>query len=169
MTYEIKDSTLRQAATEGMDAFVDAIVNAIKEGVGGDLSAETMQKLTSEQITLLGYVALRDEVMDGGFIQLIYNGWGPFFFKNPFDTAVRRWGLIELCRLMRHVKKAYQKHQEKFDVELTDDEFMALYEQMPEFDDFDDEFVSHEEAWTEAVAHYLDEHLDEFVSIIDEE
>lgn len=166
MIYNIKDETLRKAAGEGMDAFVDVIVQAIKDGVGGELSSETMPKLTSQQITLLGYMTLRDEVMDGGFIQLIYNGYGPFFFKNPFDTAVRQWGMIELCRLMRHVKKAYQKRQAGFEQELSDDEFMALYEKMPEFDEFDDEFVSHEEVWTEMLAHFVDEHLDEFVNII---
>lgn len=166
MIYDIKDEILRKAAGEGMDAFVNAIVQAIKDGVGGDLSPETMPKLTSQQITLLGYVALRDEVMDGGFIQLIYNGYGPFFFRNPFDTAIRRWGLIELCRLMRHVKKAYLKHQTELECELTDDEFMALYEKFPEFDNFDDDFVSHEEAWTEMVAHYIDENINEFVNPI---
>lgn len=166
MTYIIKDETLRKAAGEGMDAFVDVIVQAIKNGVGGELSSDTMQKLTSQQITLLGYVALRDEVMDGGFIQLIYNGYGPFFFKNPFDTAIRQWGLIELCRLMRHVEKAYNRNREALECELTDEEFMALYEKFPEFDEFDDEFVSHEESWTGMVAHYLDEHLDEFVEIV---
>lgn len=166
MTYIIKDETLRKAAGEGMDAFVDVIVQTIKNGVGGELSSDTMQKLTSQQITLLGYVALRDEVMDGGFIQLIYNGYGPFFFKNPFDTAIRQWGLIELCRLMRHVKKAYNRNREALECELTDEEFMALYEKFSEFDEFDDEFVSHEEAWTGMVAHYLDEHLDEFVEIV---
>lgn len=166
MTYIIKDETLRKAAGEGRDAFVDVIVQAIKNGVGGELSSDTMQKLTSQQITLLGYVALRDEVMDGGFIQLIYNGYGPFFFKNPFDTAIRQWGLIDLCRLMRHAKKAYNRNREALECELTDEEFMALYEKFPEFDEFDDEFVSHEEAWTGMVAHYLDEHLDEFVEIV---
>lgn len=167
MTYEIKDETLREAASKGMDAFVDAISSAVKKGVGGDLSPQTMPKLSSSQITLLGYIALRNEVMDGGFIQLIYNGYGPFFFKNPFDTAIRRWGLIDLCRLMRHVKKSYLKHRETLECELSDDDFMALYEKFPEFDDFDDDFVSHEEVWTEQVAHYLDEHLSDFVTIIE--
>lgn len=166
MQITIADATLREAAMEGMDAFIEAIANAIKEGVGGDLSAETMPQLSSSQITLLGYMALREELMDGGCIQLIHNGWGPFFFRNPFDTAVRQWGLIDLCRLLRHIKKMYQKHHEEIEKEMTDEDFMALYEQMDVFDDFDDEFVTHEEAWTEMIAHYVDEHLDDFVTIV---
>lgn len=164
--YAIQDETLRQAASEGMDAFVDAIACAIKNGVGGELCAETMQKLNADQITLLGYLMLRDEVMDGGFVQMIHNGYGPFFFKNPFDLAIRQWGLIDLCRLMRRVKKQYQRYRQNIEVEMTDEEFMALYERMDVFDEFDDEFVGNEEEWTEMVAHYLDEHLDGFVEII---
>ena len=166
MTIEIKDSVLCEAATRGVDDFIDAIAEAIKTGVGGELSSETMPKMSSYQITLLGYIALRDEVMEGGFIQLIYNGYGPFFFSNPFDTAIRRWGLIDLCRLMRHVKKTYRKHREYLECELSDDEFMALYERFPEFDDYDDEFVANEEKWTEMVGRFLDEHIDDFVTVI---
>jgi hypothetical protein len=42
---------------------------------------------------------------------------------------------------------------------------MAMFEQYPEFDDYDDEFVENEENWTEAVARYVDEHIEEFVVI----
>ena len=164
--YTIKDEVLRKAAEEGMDAFVEAVAKAIKDGVGGELSAETMPQLTAEQITLLGYLALREEVMDGGFIQLIHNGWGGFFFENPFDFAIKQWGLADLCGLMRRVKRKYRVYQEEIEADMTDEEFMALYEEFSVFDDFDDEFVSNEEQWTNLVACYLDEHLANFVEII---
>ena len=74
----IKNSVLAQAAAAGMDEFVNTFVDAIKVAVGGELTVETMQQLNADQITLLGYSILREEVMDGGFIQLIYNGYGAF-------------------------------------------------------------------------------------------
>ena len=40
-----------------------------------------------------------------------------------------------------------------------------MFEQMPEFDDCDDSFVENEEQWTAAIAYYVDEHLDQFVTI----
>ena len=179
MTFEVKDEALRQAAGEGMDAFIGVIVDAIKQGVGGELSAETMPKLTADQITLLAYIMLRDELMDGGFIQLIHNGYGPFFFRNPFDKAVRQWGeevqkltgikgnedtnLIGLCRLLRRVRKCYDKYHNQIEKEMSDEDFMALYEQLDVFDDFDDEFVSNEESYTEDVARYVDENLLSFI------
>ena len=42
---------------------------------------------------------------------------------------------------------------------------MALFEQYPEWDDFDDEFVENEESWTEEIAHYIDDHIDQFAII----
>ena len=165
MTIKIHDNDLRNAAQEGIDAFLELIILRTKEAAGGELNADNMQKLSSQQITLLGYAALREELMDGGFIQLIYNGWGPFFFNNPFDFAIKQWGAVDLCRLMRRVKKVYQKRHEEIEHEMNDEEFMALYEKMPEFDDFDDEFVSNEEQWTETIAQYVDGHLLEFIEI----
>ncbi len=79
----INDGTLRQAAGEGMDAFVGAFVAAVKEAIGGELTAETMAQLNADQVTLLAWDVLHQEVMDGGFVQLIHNGYGPFIFKNP--------------------------------------------------------------------------------------
>jgi hypothetical protein len=42
---------------------------------------------------------------------------------------------------------------------------MALFERYPEFDDLDDKFVENEEAWTEDIAHYIDDHLEKFATI----
>ena len=42
---------------------------------------------------------------------------------------------------------------------------MALFEQFPEFDDLDDDFVEHEEKWTEQIAIYVDEHISDFARV----
>ena len=164
----IKDSTLRMAASNGMDSFVSVFVDAINETVNGELTAETMAELNSDQITLLAWDILHEEVMEGGFLQLIYNGYGAFIFRNPFAKAVKEWGMTELSRLIRKAHQYYSKYHEEIEQELTDDEFMALYEQMPEFDEYDDTFVEHEEAWTEDVARYIDDHIDRFAQVVND-
>lgn len=161
----IQDATLQKAATEGMDAFVGAFVAAIKEAIGGELTADTLSELNSDQITLLAWDTLHQEVMDGGFVQLIHNGYGPFIFKNPFAKAVKLWGMKELSRLIYDAHSLYVKYHEQIERDCTDDEFMALFEQFPEFDDLDDEFVEREEEWTEQVAHYIDEHIEKFAKV----
>ena len=74
--------------------------------------------------------------------------------------------LIGLCRLLRRVRKCYDKYHNQIEKEMSDEDFMALYEQLDMFDDFDDEFVSNEESYTEDVARYVDEHILEFVAPI---
>ena len=162
---KVKDAALREAAMQDMDAFLGVFINATKEAIGGELNAENMQQLSVAQITLLAYDILHEEVMDGGFVQLIYNGYGGFIFDNPFGKVLRDWGLRDLAKMLFAVRKLYKEYGEKIQRECSDDEFMAMFEQFPEFDDYDDEFVENEEDWTEAVARYVDEHIEEFVVI----
>jgi len=163
----IHDETLRHAAGEGMDAFVGAFVTAIKEAIGGELTSETLGDLNADQLTLLAWDTLHAEVMDGGFVQLIHNGYGPFIFKNPFAKAVKQlWGMRDLSKLVYEAHTLYEAHHEDIERDCTDDEFMALFEQFPQFDDLDDKFVECEEAWTEQIARYIDEHTDRFAVIL---
>ena len=167
MTIRINDKDLATAANEGMDQFLTTIINAFKQQVGEEeLNVQAMQQLTADQITLWGYMILRDELMDGGFVQLIYNGYGPFFFDNPFAKAMRLWGLHDFSKLLYKAKKVYDEHKAALTKERSDEDFMALFEQYPEFDDLDDEFVEEEEDITSAVAYYVDEHMTDFVEIV---
>ena len=161
----MEDAVLRQAATKGMDAFVGAFIQAIKDAIGGELTAETLGELNSDQVTLLAWDVLHEEVMDGGFVQLIHNGYGPFVFKNPLAKALKLWGLRDLSKLVYDAHTLYVKYHEQLEKDCTDDEFMALFEQFPEFDDMDDEFVEKEEVWTEQIARYIDENIDRFAIV----
>lgn len=161
----IKDALLSEAAQESMDSFLQLIVDAIYAEIGGALTAENMAELNTDQITLLGYIALRDEVMDGGFVQMIHNGWGGFFFRNPFAKAVKIWGLMDLARVINKGEKLYKKYRTELEKDRSMEDFMALYEQYPEFDDLDDFFVENEENFTQQVATYVDDHLNSFITI----
>ena len=161
----VKDERLQQAATEGMDAFVKVFVDAIREAIGGELTTEMMGELNSDQITLLAWEMLHEEVMDGGFVQLIHNGLGEFIFKNPFAKAVKLWGLRDLSKLIYEGRTLWLKYREEIEKDCNEEEFMALFERFPEFDDLDDIFVEYEEAWMEDIAHYIDDNLENFAVI----
>lgn len=162
---KVKDSDLRNAASAGMDEFLKVFTDAIMASVGGELTADTMAELNSDQITLLAYDILHNEVMDGGFVQLIYNGYGSFLFRHPFAKAIKGWGMDELASLVKKAGKLYFRYKNEIERECTDDEFMAMFEQYPEFDDLDDLFVENEETWTGMVACYVDEHIERFVTV----
>jgi len=172
----LSESRIISAAGEGMDAFLSLITDTLLDALGGELNAQNMSELNGDQTTLLAYRMFRDEVLDGGFVQLIHNGLGPFIFLNPFAKAIRLWGedveaeggtafLHDFSRLLYKGRKLFEKYGEELTRSCTDDEFMALFEQYPDFDELDDTFIENEEAITTFIAHYVDDHLVRFVTI----
>lgn len=163
---EVTDTDLRRSASEGMDAFIKVFTDRYQEVTGGKLTADTMPLLTGEQHSLLAYQIFRDEVMEGGFCQLIQNGYGSYIFANPFAKVMRLWGVGDLSKLVYAAKKIYDEHCEDLERERTDEEFMAMYEQYEAFDGLEEEFLEKEEEYTALVAGYVDEHLDLFARIV---
>lgn len=163
---EVKDSTLKEASQRGPVPFVEAVMDAIDNAIGGNLDADSMSQLNSDQITLLAYRVLREEVLVGGFVQLIHNGYGAFIFRNPFAKAMKMWGVQPLGQLVQKAHKYYSKYHEMIEQDMDDDDFMALYEKCPEFDDCDDTFVDNEETYTSMIAYYIDGNIQNFVNIV---
>ncbi|MDY5813667.1 MAG: DMP19 family protein [Bacteroides sp.] len=162
----VQDKALQAASKEGMDAFIRVFTDAYETALGGAVSAENMSLLTGEQHSLLAYKIFRDELLEGGFCQLIQNGYGGYIFDNPFARVMRLWGLHELSKLVYAAKKIYEAHRADLERERTDDEFMAMYEQYEAFDPLEEQFLDMEEEVTETVAVYVDEHLDAFAKIV---
>lgn len=162
---EVTEVALQKAAGEGMDEFIQVFTDQYKSVIGGELAAETMPLLTGEQHSLLAYQIFRDEIMEGGFCQLIQNGYGGYIFDNPFAKVMRLWGAEELGKLIYKAKKVYDVHKEDLLKERTDDEFMAMYEQYEAFDDLEEQYLDMEEEVTALVARYVDDHLDLFAKI----
>jgi len=163
----ISDAVLQQAASEGMDAFVGAFVKATLDAIGGELNGENLEQLNADQVTLLAWNILHDEVMDGGFVQLIHNGYGPFIFKNPFAKALNKmWGMRDLSKFIYDAHTLYAKYGADIEKDCSDEEFMALFERYSEFDDFDDRFIEEEERWTSEIAHYIDENINKFATVV---
>ena len=107
----VSDADLRKGAEEGMDAFLKVFIDKYLEVTGGKINADTMPLLNGYQHTLLGYHFFREEVMEGGFVQLIQNGYGPYIFDNPFAKAMRMFGAKEFSKLIYEAKKIYDAHR----------------------------------------------------------
>ena len=165
MKINIQETDIVRVANQGDEAFFELFANRTLDSIGGELNADTIQQLTPDQITLLAYHIFREEVMEGGFIQLIHNGYGPFIFLNPFAKAMRLWGAREFSKLVYDGRRLYGQHAEALTREGTDEEFMALYEQFEEFDELDDQFIEMEPEVTSIVAHYIDENITDFAEV----
>ncbi len=161
----VSDADLRKGAEEGMDAFLKVFIDKCLEVTGGVINEKTMPLLNGYQHTLLGYHFFREEVMEGGFVQLIQNGYGPYIFDNPFAKAMRLFGAKDFSKLIYEAKKIYDAHRADLEKDCTEEEFMAMYEQYEAFDDLEEKYMEDEEQITAQIAAYVDEHLDSFAAI----
>lgn len=162
----IKDSDLREAAGQGADSFLDLIMDSIRQSVGGSPDSAAMQQLNGYQNSLLAYSIFREEIMEGGFIQLIQNGYGPYIFDNPFARSMRLFGAHHFSKLIYKAKKIFDANREDLVRERTDDEFMAMYERYEAFDDLEEEYILNESEISSALASYVDANMDKFVDKI---
>ena len=162
----VKDQELSQAALESMDEFLNVFIKAIRDAIGGEPTEETMTELNADQMTLLCWDTLHQEVMDGGFVQLIHNGYGPFIFKNPFAKALNKmWHMRDLSKRLYEMHTLWLQNREALERDCTDEEFMALFEQFPQFDDYDEWFVENEEQLVEQIARYVDDNIEKFAIV----
>lgn len=158
----IKKEEWENALSEGSIAWLDCLYNHILSADGGTLTAESMTKLTSDQITFYAYKIFRDEMLEGGFCQLIQNGYGPFIFENPFAHALRLWDMRELSKIINKANDIYRKNKKDLTSGRTEDEFMAMYEDYEAFDKWEDEYIEDEEQFTDEVKTYVLSHPDNF-------
>lgn len=163
---EINEDDIKKAAAEGMDAFIRVFTDAYREYIADDFTLERMHELNGSQHTLLAYSYFVEEINEGGFCQLIQNGYGPYIFDNPFAKAMRLWGLKDFSKLIYSAKEIYDANKEDLTKERTDDEFMAMYETYQAFDKIEETFLEEEESITGHIATYVDDNLDEFAKII---
>ena len=74
--------------------------------------------------------------------------------------------LHDFSKLIYKGRKLFEEYGEALTRPCSDEEFMALFERFPQFDDYDDWFVENEEELTEQVARYIDEHIEQFATIV---
>src|SRR5674476_1078161 len=159
---QIKDSQLAAAAKKGMDEFLQVFTDAYLGAIGGHLTAENMPLLNGSQHTLLAHRFFQDEMRDGGFVQLIQNGYGGYIFSNPFAKAIKQFGAIELSKLIYKAREIYDPNKKELEHETTDEEFNALYVEFEAFDDLEEIYFDIEEKQTAIIAAYVDEHIADF-------
>jgi len=163
---QIKDSALAAAAGKGMDEFLQVFTDAYLEALGGKLTADNMSVLNGSQHTLLAHRFFQDEMRDGGFVQLIQNGYGGYIFGNPFAKAIKQFGAVELAKLIYKAKEIYDPNKAALERETTDEEFNALYVDFEVFDDLEEIYFDIEEQQTALIAAYVDDHIADFAEIV---
>lgn len=148
---------------EGED-FIKAITDKYIELLGGGLTQDNMHMLNTDQHSLLAYRYILDEVMEGGFIQLIHNGYGPYILEGPFPLVMKKmWGFKDFSKLLFNVRGEYLKHRDEIMSVQSEEDFMALYEQLEDLNDYGDDFLDDfQEKLTPAIVSFVKNNKDKF-------
>jgi len=161
----IAKETLDAAWERGSRDYIYAITDAYLQHLDGGLTEYNMDALNANQHALLAYRYILDEVMEGGWIQLIQNGLGNYVLAGPFAMLMKKqWGLEEFGKYIYKVRKEYLAHKKELEAPMSDEEFMALYEQYETMNELGDAFLDDfEEQVTPSVADYVRQNEESFV------
>lgn len=163
---KISEKKIIEAVEKGMDEFLKVFTDAYIAELNGEMTDENIGQLNGYQHTLLAFRYFTDELNIGGFVQLIQNGYGGYIFDNPTAKALRMMGAKGISKIIYKAKEIYDKHRQELERDTTDEEFMAMYEQYEQFDALEEKFMEIEEEETAIIAHYVDEHIEDFAEII---
>jgi len=144
--------------------FITYVTDGYLNAIGGELTADNMEQLSAEQHSILCYRYILDEVMMGGFIQLVLNGYAPYVLEGPFPYVVKKeWGMKDFSKLLYNAKTEFHKHREELSGDMTDEEFMALYEQLEDLNDLGDDFLDdHQEEVSPKVVEMIVNNIDKY-------
>ena len=166
---KIPENKIIESAEKGMDEFLKVFTDAYLDAIGGEINAENLEQLNGYQHTLLALRFFSDEVNEGGFVQLIQNGYGGYIFDNPVAKALKQMGAKGLSKILYKAKEIYDAHRAELERETTEEEFNAMYVDFEQFDELEEKFFYTEEEEEEEIAliaQYVDENLADFAEIV---
>jgi hypothetical protein len=126
-------------------------------------NGEKTAGFNDSQLTLLAYNILYGQVSNGGFIQLIHNGYGGYIFDGPFSEIVKPWGAVKTAEIVDEAKIVYDKHKEELEQEKTAEEFSELYTKIKDFEELETEFYEVMDKETEIIRKYVEDNVNDFV------
>ena len=119
-------------------------------------------RLSPGQKALYFFWYLDAQVTNGGFIQFYWNG------KRKYVKAIKNGlkliGDEELLDLVDKAEKIYLANKTKFDSGQTTEDFSALYEEIIEFEDLDDQYYDIHDNTIELIEKYARLNKGEFAN-----
>ncbi|MDR2424392.1 MAG: DMP19 family protein [Prevotellaceae bacterium] len=139
--------------------FLDKYFEMIENGnITGDFN--------EYQHTLLAYMYLDSQVCNGGFIQLINNGYGGYIFDTPFSGYLKSWGAEKTAQIVDKAKEIYIKYQEELEAEKEAEEFCGLYKKITDFEPLEEEYYKINDGETEKIKEYVENNIHNFAKIL---
>ncbi|RSK44456.1 DMP19 family protein [Hymenobacter perfusus] len=147
---------------EYLFVFIDAYTSQAEP----DMLVNQLFSFPDDACTLILYSELHGQVTNGGFIQLIQNGYGRLIFDNPLAQDLERWGALQLARIVQEAGVIYHTHKSLLERKRTLAEFSALYKEFQYFDPLETRFYEVMDEQTALIRTYVEQHNAQFAHVV---
>lgn len=122
-----------------------------------------IDQLSEAQQLLISYDYLRMQVLQGGFIQMIQNGYIGILPSMP--DWLNHLGDEHMARTLDDVLKVYVLNRELLDKETSVEEFAKLYDEMQEFVALDEQFLHQHPDTLHLIVENAKAHIEDFIKV----
>ncbi len=159
---EVDPAKLKAALTSGDDdALYELLVTPLHEELYKRQDFDFLDDLTHGQQILLSFDYIQAQVGQGGFIQLLQNGYVALLPNLP--EMLDEIDAEPMAQLIDDVLRVYVLNYEMLDKETTPEEFAKLYEEFKEFEILDERFAQLKPETIRLLLTYARKHIEEFV------
>lgn len=153
------------ADTTSDEEYLSRLVEAYERLASPSAPLAKLDSFTNEAAVLLLFSTLRGQVENGGFIQLIQNGYGPAILDSPLGPDLARWGATQTAELLDKARAIYQAHRVYLERPRALAEFSALYKEFTQFEPLENQFYDLAASQTASVRAYVAQHLPQFARV----
>lgn len=123
-----------------------------------------MLNFTDDQISLFFYGMLYTQVQNGGFLQLLFNGFADHIFETPLIDDLDNWGITNTTRVLKDIEeRCLEVSKEIKEKEYTLEELSQSYSLYPEFEKFDVLFYKNNGGLE--VRNFVEKNIDKFIIV----
>lgn len=145
-------------------AYFDLLTQPLHEELYKRKTFDFLDDLSEGQQLFLSYDYVQNQVLQGGFIQLIENGYIGLLPDMP--AWLTNAGAPAMAKVIDDVLKVYVLNKETFDSAKTVEEFVKLYAELKEFEILDGEFNELNEVTIDLMIKYAEKHINEFATVV---
>ena len=151
-------------ASEDKGELYDLLVQPLHEELYRRQDFTVLDDLSEGQQLMLTYDYVQMQVMQGGFIQLIQNGYIGLLPQLP--GWLQALGDMEMAQIIDDVLKVYVLNREMLDKKTTVEEFAQLYNEFKEFEALDERFRELNSKTNNDIVKYASTHIEEFAKLV---
>lgn len=145
------------------EAIFEQLVLPLHEELYKQQDFSFIETLSPGQELLIRYDYVRMQVLQGGFIQLIQNGYVNLLLSMP--QMLKQVGAPLMGQLLDDVLKVFSLNYEGLSKETSVEEFAKLYEEYTEFEELDARFAQENPSTEKAIVAYALRFPDEFIAL----